>query len=143
MMTEHIFRTSTIAIKFCIQTRDKLQNFFTATILLPKLHLLPQSKNHPKKVLLNTGFVVSFLILGKIQKYCLNKKFELPFLGLKSRSFVHLKFILCGPSMMEQPNPAAVGFRQFTGTKAQISGISHPKLTLRRTGNTANLFFCQ
>lgn len=91
MMTEHIFRTSTIAIKFCIQTRDKLQNFFTATILLPKLHLLPQSKNHPKKVLLNTGFVVSFLILGKIQKYCLNKKFELPFLGQKSCSFCALE----------------------------------------------------
>ena len=87
-MTEHIFRTSTIAIKFCIQTRDKLQNFFTATILLPKLHLLPQSKNHPKKVLINTGFVVSFLILGKIQKYCLNKKFELPLLGKTSCSFL-------------------------------------------------------
>ena len=40
---------------------------------------------------------------------------------------------------MEQPDPAAVGYWQFTGTKAQISGISYPKLTLHRAGNTSIL----
>ena len=48
----------------------------------------PNQKTIQKKVLLNTGFVVSFLILGKIQKYCLNKKFELPLLGKTSCSFL-------------------------------------------------------
>ena len=42
--------------------------------------------------------------------------------------------------MMEQPDPAAVGFWQFNGTKAQISGILYPKLTLHRAANTANFF---
>ena len=44
--------------------------------------------------------------------------------------------------MMEQPEPAVVGFQQFTSTKAQISGISHPKLTVHGAGNTVNLFSC-